>query len=286
MSRNEYQYLDLIRDVWKNGEVRPNRTGVDTKALFGVSVDFNLHEGFPLMTTKKVHFHSVKHELLWMLSGSSRTDYLRDHKVSIWDEWASSSYRPELGYEEGDLGPVYGVQWRKWSAFRAPKAGGIEREYIDQIAWIVNELRNNPSNRRIILSSWNVGDIPVMKLPPCHYAAQFLVDGNNGLTCVMSIRSWDLFLGGPFNIAQYALLTHMLAHVSNLSAKRLRINAGDAHLYVNHERQVHEQCARHPYEQPTVWLDPDVKNIDEFTGDHIDVVDYNFHPAIKAEVAV
>ncbi len=277
-TNNETAYLNLLDHVATDGEHRTNRTGIDTKAVYAERLNLRLHpQFFPLWTTKRVHWHSVMHELLWMLSGSTNTEYLRANRVTIWDEWANSSYRPEMGYPDGELGPVYGKQWRAWP--------GPDGKPIDQIARIVHTLRNNPTDRRNLLSSWNVAQIDEMKLPPCHYAAQFIVDNQGGLICIMSIRSWDLFLGGPFNIAQYALFTHMLAHVTKLTPRRLVINAGDAHLYVNHLEAVTEQLTRHVLASPRLVLDPSITEIDDFRAEHIQLLGYNPHPPIKAEVA-
>jgi len=309
---NERRYLQLLDQVLVHGERRPNRTGTDTLSIFGPQLQFSLGDDrFPLMTTKKVHWKSIVHELLWMLSGSSRTDYLEQHDVSIWREWSRKEYRPELGYEDGELGPVYGVQWRLWnndvrgivlklremldiqSIRELPGSVRDEIEQlltavpvVDQIEQVVDKLRHHRDDRRIILSSWNVGEIERMKLPPCHYAAQFYVDNSDGLHCLMNIRSWDLFLGGPFNISQYALLTHMLAAVSGLVPKRLIVQAGDAHIYVNHVEQVEEQLGREIRPPPRLQLDPAVTEIDDFRFEHVELVDYDPHPAIKGEVAV
>lgn len=339
------QYLALMKDILDHGERMENRTGIDTLSLFGRQLRFDLQEGFPVVTTKKVHFYSVAHELLWMLKGDSRIDYLKEHGVKIWDEWASTDYRPEMGYEDGDLGPVYGVQWRSWGGYvpapqlddeelrerfneltpkerteviskwikRLQKAGitlpptGDGAAYvlrlrklfrearpkapngyingIDQISDIVDKLRNKPQDRRIILSAWNVAAIPKMKLPPCHLLAQFSVR-KRGLSCQMYIRSWDFFLGGPFNIAQYALLTHLLAHVTGHDVDELIIAAGDVHLYVNHLEQAKLQLGREPKPLPKLWLNPKVDHIDDFTFDDIRLDGYEHHPHIKGEVAV
>jgi thymidylate synthase len=277
-TENETAYLRMLARVAQDGEQRSNRTGIDTRAVYGYQLDLRLHpQFFPLWTTKCVHFHSVMHELLWMLSGESNIEYLRANKVTIWNAWADANYRPEMGYPDGDLGPVYGKQWRAW-----PGPGG---QLIDQVAKIVHTLRENPGDRRNLLCSWNVAQLDEMKLPPCHYAAQFIVDNGGGLICIMSIRSWDLFLGGPFNVAQYALLTHMLAHVTGLVPRRLVINAGDAHLYINHLDAVAEQLERRILNGPRLLLDPDVKEIDDFRPEHIQIDGYNPHPPIRAEVA-
>ncbi len=275
--QTEYKYLHLLSEVLKHGERRTNRTGTDTISLFGPQLSIDLRSGFPLMTTKRVWFKGVAVELDWMLKGSNNVAYLQQHGVKIWDAWSRASYRPEMGLPEGDLGPIYGVQWRHWNTWSG---------WIDQIAMIVDKLRHHRDDRRIILSAWNVAQIEEMKLPPCHYAAQFLVDNSDGLTCIMSIRSWDLFLGAPFNIAQYALLTHILAKVSGLVPHRLVVNAGDAHIYVNHVDQVREQLLRVPRKLPTLELADDLHEIDDFTFEKATIVDYDHHPALKGEIAV
>lgn len=276
-------YLELLKDVLANGQRVSNRTGIDTLSVFGRQFRVNLAEGFPLVTTKKVHFKSVVHELIWMLSGNSRIDYLRENKVRIWDEWASVSYRPELGYEDGDLGPVYGVQWRSWRAIGRPPSQYVYN--IDQIETIVNQLRNDPTSRRIILSAWNAGQIHLMKLPPCHCFAQFLVR-NGQLSCLVYLRSWDLFLGGPFNIAQYALLTHVLAHVAGYGVGELIVTSGDTHIYVNHLEQVEEQLSREPKEKPGLVINAQVGEVDELRYEDVMLLGYDPHPHIAGEVAV
>ena len=286
------EYHRILRDILANGERMENRTGTDTLSVFGRQMRFDLRKGFPLITTKKIHLKSIIHELLWMLSGGSRIDYLREHNVKIWDEWADVNYRPEMGYEDGDLGPVYGVQWRAWPQFHyhdlASKAEGAEMHLamqgVDQIAEIVDRLKNKPQDRRIILSAWNVADIPKMKLPPCHCFAQFSVR-KTGLACHMYIRSWDVFLGGPFNIAQYALLTMMLAQVTDLAPGELIISSGDTHLYLNHLEQARMQLEREPRSPPVMDIDS-VAGIDDFRYDHFTLSGYDPHPAIKAEISV
>lgn len=283
------RYLDLMSEIIADGDRMENRTGVDTLSLFGRQIRFDLRDGFPVVTTKKVHFKSVVHELLWMLSGSTKVAYLQENGVRIWNEWASAGYRPELGYEEGELGPVYGAQWRDWGARHNRNCDGHPCECggygVDQIDEIVDKLRNKPQDRRILLSAWNVTDVPRMKLPPCHLLAQFSVRPQ-GLACHMYIRSWDFFLGGPFNIAQYALLTHMLGHVTGHAPYELIISAGDIHLYVNHLEQAEEQLARDPKPLPRLLLHPGVKEIDDFRYDHVALKAYEHHPPIQAEVAV
>ncbi len=271
------QYLDLLQHILDNGVQKPNRTGVDTISVFGHQMRFDLSEGFPLVTTKKTWFRGIAHELLWMLRGESNIGYLREHKVKIWDEWASENYRPDMGYPDGELGPVYGVQWRRWMS-----ASG---EPIDQVEQIVDELRNGGQSRRIILSAWNVGEIDSMKLPPCHCFAQFSVTEGK-LSCLSYLRSWDVFLGGPFNIAQYALLIHMLACVAGLEVGELIVASGDTHLYVNHLEQVQTQLARSPLPLPTLTMQPMLQEIDAFCYEDFLLSDYRHHPHIPGEVAV
>jgi thymidylate synthase len=291
------QYLDLLRRLTTEGIRKENRTGTDTIAVFGHQMRFDLSKSFPLVTTKKVHVKSVLYELFWMLNGDTNVKFLQDHGVTIWDEWAKANYRPELGWPEGELGPVYGGQWRSWGANERGGAG------VDQISEIVNKLRNNPSDRRIILSSWNVADIPRMKLPPCHLFAQFDVttrpcEEYPRLSCHMYIRSWDVFLGGPFNIAQYAFLTHILAHDAGFGVGDLIISSGDTHLYVNHLEQVQEQLSREPRRRPRLTIvqrgqsaharehGKEESRLAGYQYDDFQIHDYDPHPAIRAEVAV
>jgi len=278
-------YLQLLKDVCARGDRRSNRTGIDTVALFGAQLRFYLDEGFPLFTTKKVWWKGVAVELDWMLRGESSIAHLLQHDVHIWDAWAKASYRPELGLPDGDIGPGYGVQWRQWAkCYR--NGDDYITDSIDQIEQIVDKLRHHRDDRRIILSAWNVGDIDKMKLPPCHYAAQFLVDSHNNLTCIVSLRSWDLFLGGPFNVAQYSLLTHLLAHVSGLHAHEVIFNGADAHVYVNHFEQVSAQVSRKPRPLPKIMIDPSLEEIDDFNFEMATIQSYDPHPAIKGDVAV
>lgn len=307
----ERGYLDLLYEVLTTGERRKNRTGVDTLSLFGPQISFDLRERFPIFTTKKVWWKGVAVELDWMLQGTGDVAYLQQHGVKIWDAWAKADYRPELGLRDGHLGRVYGVQWRHWGAprMRYPvEAGGpwhdggqavygvVDEEMrfyeVDQIAQIIRQLRRRASgevhsdDRRILLNSWNVAEIDRMKLPPCHYGAQFLVDNDLGLTCIVSIRSWDLFLGAPFNVAQYALLTHILAHLSGLIPRRLVMNAGDAHIYVNHIEQVTKQIDRTPSGRPHLVIHDVVKEIDDFRFDLCSLTGYEPQGALPGEVAV
>jgi thymidylate synthase len=261
-------YLDLLRHVREMGVRRMDRTGTGTLAVFGWQLRFDLAQGFPAVTTKRLAFKSMAHELLWFLRGESNIGYLKEHKVTIWDEWAD---------EQGELGPVYGVQWRRW-----PTADGGS---IDQIARLVEGLRNNPYSRRHVVSAWNPADLPKMRLEPCHVLFQlFVADGR--LSCQLYQRSADLFLGVPFNIASYALLTHLLAQVCGLQVGDFVHTLGDAHLYLNHLEQVDEQLARAPYPLPRLVVDPSVRELDDFRIEHLQLVDYRHHPAIAAKVAV
>ncbi len=262
------QYLDLLRHVLEHGAGKSDRTGTGTRSVFGWQMRFDLNEGFPLVTTKKLHLRSIVHELLWFLKGETNIAYLKDNKVSIWDEWADA---------DGELGPVYGKQWRRWQA-----ADGSE---IDQIKWVVEEIKRNPDSRRLIVSAWNVADLPKMALMPCHAFFQFYVaDGK--LSCQLYQRSGDIFLGVPFNIASYALLTHMVAQATGLGVGDFVHTLGDAHLYSNHLVQAREQLSRAPRALPRLVLDPAVKDVFDFRFDDIAIEGYDPHPPIKAPVAV
>jgi thymidylate synthase len=262
------QYLDLLRHVLEHGTAKSDRTGTGTRSVFGWQMRFDLAEGFPLVTTKKLHLRSIVHELLWFLKGETNIAYLKDNKVSIWDEWADA---------DGELGPVYGKQWRRWN-------GGDGRE-IDQLQWVVDEIRRNPDSRRLIVSAWNVADLPKMALMPCHTLFQFYVaDGK--LSCQLYQRSGDIFLGVPFNIASYALLTHLVAQVCGLGVGDFVHTLGDAHLYSNHFDQAREQLGRTPRSLPTLRLDPAVRDLFDFAFDDIAIEGYDPLPAIKAPVAV
>ncbi|MEI2635501.1 MAG: thymidylate synthase [Methylotenera sp.] len=262
------QYTDLMRHVLAYGNKKEDRTGTGTLSVFGYQMRFNLAEGFPLLTTKKVHLKSIIHELLWFLQGSTNIAYLKENGVRIWDEWAD---------ENGNLGPVYGYQWRNW-----PKPDGT---HIDQITQVVNAIKNNPDSRRLIVSAWNVADVDKMKLPPCHAFFQFYVaDGK--LSCQLYQRSADIFLGVPFNIASYALLTMMVAQVCDLKLGDFVHTLGDAHIYTNHIEQVNEQLSREHRALPQMKINPEVKDIFSFKFEDFILENYDPHPAIKGLVAV
>ena len=262
------QYLDLLRHISEHGAPKADRTGTGTKSIFGYQMRFDLSAGFPLVTTKKVYLRSIIHELLWFLTGETNIQYLKENQVSIWDEWADAA---------GDLGPVYGKQWRSWEA----KDGRV----IDQISQVVDLLKNDPASRRMIVSAWNVGEIDQMALMPCHTLFQFYVaDGK--LSCQLYQRSADVFLGVPFNIASYALLTLMLAQVTNLKPGDFIHTFGDVHIYANHFEQVKLQLSREPRSLPQMKLNPKVKNIFDFKFEDFELLNYDPHPAIKAPVAV
>ena len=261
-------YLDLMRHILEHGADKGDRTGTGTKSVFGYQMRFDLSKGFPMVTTKKLHLPSIVHELLWFLKGDTNVKYLQENGVRIWNEWAN---------ENGDLGPVYGKQWRKWET----KDGRI----IDQVKQAVESIKTNPNSRRIIVSAWNVGELEDMALMPCHAFFQFHVaDGK--LNCQLYQRSADVFLGVPFNIASYALLTHMMAQVCGLEAGDFVHTLGDAHLYNNHLEQARLQVSREPLPLPTLKLNPEIEDIDDFTYADVEVVGYNHHPHIKAPISV
>ena len=262
------QYLDLLQEIMDKGVVRSDRTGTGTKSIFGPQMRFNLQEGFPLLTTKKVPLRSIIHELLWFISGDTNIAYLHDNKVTIWDEWAD---------ENGDLGPVYGKQWRSWQT--------PDGRVIDQLSEVIETIKKNPDSRRMIVCAWNPSDVDKMALPPCHCFFQFYVaDGK--LSCQLYQRSADTFLGVPFNIASYALLTMMIAQVCGLEPGEFIHTTGDTHIYLNHFDQVREQLSREPRPLPTMKLNPDVKSIFDFKYEDFELVGYDPWPAIKAPVAV
>ena len=261
-------YLDLLRHVLDHGTPKADRTGTGTRSVFGWQMRFDLAQGFPLVTTKKLHIKSIVHELIWFLRGDTNIAYLKQQGVRIWDEWADAN---------GDLGPVYGRQWRAWPT--------IDGGTIDQIAWVADEIRRNPDSRRLIVSAWNVGELPKMALMPCHTLFQFYVaDGK--LSCQLYQRSGDIFLGVPFNIASYALLTHMIAQVCGLAVGDFVHTLGDAHLYDNHVEQARLQLDREPLPPPRLVLNPDVRSVFDFKFEDIAIEGYRSHPAIKAAVAV
>lgn len=261
-------YLDLLQDILDNGVQRGDRTGTGTLSVFGRQMRFDLNEGFPVVTTKKLHLRSIIHELLWFLKGDTNIQYLKENKVRIWDEWAD---------ENGDLGPVYGKQWRSWAA---PNG-----ETIDQIAEVVHSIKYNPNSRRHVVTAWNPADLPDMALSPCHCLFQFYVaDGK--LSCQLYQRSADTFLGVPFNIASYALLTMMIAQVCGLGLGEFVHTFGDAHLYLNHLEQARLQLSREPRELPTMWINPDVTDIFDFKYEDFKLENYHPHPTIKAPISV
>mgnify|MGYP001778153368 CR=1 FL=1 len=262
------QYLDLLRKIMADGAVKSDRTGTGTKSIFGYQMRFDLNEGFPLLTTKKLHLRSIIHELLWFLAGDTNIKYLHDNKVTIWDEWASP---------DGELGPIYGYQWRSWPA--------PDGRHIDQIAAVVESLKHNPDSRRHIVSAWNVADIDRMALPPCHALFQFYV-AEGRLSCQLYQRSADVFLGVPFNIASYALLTMMMAQVCGLKPGDFVHTLGDAHIYLNHFDQVHEQLSRTPRALPVMKLNPAVDSIFGFRYEDFTLEGYDPWPSIKAPIAV
>ncbi|MDR2791053.1 MAG: thymidylate synthase [Campylobacteraceae bacterium] len=262
------QYLDLMRHVRQNGVFKEDRTGTGTYSVFGYQMRFDLNEGFPLVTTKKCHLKSIIHELLWFLKGGTNIKYLNDNGVKIWNEWAD---------KEGNLGPVYGVQWRSWR--------GADGKTIDQISEVIKQLKTNPSSRRLIVSAWNVAELDKMALAPCHAFFQFYIV-NEKLSCQLYQRSADIFLGAPFNIASYALLTMMTAHVCGLKLGEFIHTFGDAHLYANHLEQADLQLSRTPFALPSMKINPAVRDIFEFKFEDFELLNYEAHPHIKAEVAV
>jgi thymidylate synthase len=262
------QYLDLLNHIYKNGTPKSDRTGTGTLSCFGYQARFDLQQGFPMVTTKKLHLKSIIYELLWFLKGETNIRFLTEHGVSIWNEWAD---------ENGELGPVYGKQWRRWQS-----ANGNE---IDQVSDVIQQIKTNPDSRRLIISAWNVGELPFMALMPCHALFQFYVaDGK--LSCQLYQRSADVFLGVPFNIASYALFTLMVAQVCNLQPGEFIHSFGDVHLYNNHLEQAKLQLSRQPFPLPQMKLNPEIKNIFDFTFDDFTLENYQHHPAIKAPVAV
>lgn len=262
------QYLDMLQFILDQGQPKGDRTGTGTISVFGHQTRYNLQEGFPVLTTKKLHLKSIIYELLWMLKGESNIAYLQDHGVRIWNEWAD---------DIGELGPVYGVQWRSWNS--------TNERTIDQISQVIEDIKRNPDSRRLIVSAWNVGEIQAMALPPCHLLFQFyIVDGK--LSCQLYQRSADVFLGVPFNIASYSLLTLMVAQVCGLDPGEFVHTFGDLHLYNNHIQQARLQLTRQPYPQPKMEINPEVNSIFDFQYEDFELVDYKHHPHIKAEVSI
>lgn len=262
------QYLDLLDHVLRNGIEKSDRTGTGTISVFGYQMRFNLMEGFPLLTTKKLHLKSILHELLWFISGDTNIRYLKENGVKIWNEWADN---------EGNLGPVYGYQWRSW-----PAADGRK---IDQLAKVIESIRKSPDSRRHIVSAWNVGELDKMALPPCHILFQFYV-ANGKLSCQLYQRSADIFLGVPFNIASYSLLTLMVASITGLEPGEFIHTLGDAHIYLNHVEQVKLQLTREPFKPPVMLINPEIKNISDFRYEDFTLKDYVSHPHIKGEISV
>ncbi|HKD96216.1 MAG TPA: thymidylate synthase [Micromonosporaceae bacterium] len=261
-------YLDLLAHVLDHGTEKSDRTGTGTRSVFGYQMRFPLADGFPLLTTKKMQLKSIIHELIWFLRGDTNVAYLHEHGVGIWDEWAAP---------DGELGPIYGKQWRSWAA--------PDGRTVDQISWVVDEIRRNPDSRRLVVSAWNVADLPKMALQPCHTLFQFYV-AEGRLSCQLYQRSGDIFLGVPFNIASYALLTHMIAAVTDLALGDFVHTLGDAHLYLNHLDQARAQLEREPRPLPRLVLNPEVRSIDRFRYEDVTIEDYDPHPAIKAPIAV
>jgi len=264
----EHQYLDLIKHILENGQHKGDRTGTGTKSVFGYQMRFDLAEGFPLLTTKKVHWKSVVHELLWFIAGDTNVKYLQDNGVRIWNEWADA---------DGNLGPVYGHQWRSWET--------VDGRVIDQFADVVEQIKNNPDSRRLLVNAWNVGDLDKMALPPCHMFFQFYVS-NGKLSCQLYQRSADVFLGVPFNIASYSLLTLMMAHVTGLEPGEFVHTFGDAHIYENHMEQVNEQISREPKPFPKIKINCNIQSIFDFKFEDFDLTLYDPHPLIKGKVSV
>ena len=278
------QYLELLTHILETGGDKGDRTGTGTRSVFGYQMRFDLSVGFPLLTTKKVHMKSIIYELLWFLKGDTCVDYLQANGVSIWDEWATAEQTARFGRPEGELGPVYGHQWRNFGASKNAD-GAYNADGFDQITWLINEIKTNPNSRRLIVSGWNPAEAGQVALPPCHTLFQFFViDGK--LSCQLYQRSADVFLGVPFNIASYALLTHMIAQVCELDVGEFIWTGGDTHLYSNHFEQAKLQLSREPLPLCQLKLNPDIKDIFDFGFDDITIENYQSHPAIKAAVAV
>ncbi|MFA9486567.1 MULTISPECIES: thymidylate synthase [unclassified Moraxella] len=278
------QYLQLLQHILATGDDKGDRTGTGTRSVFGYQMRFDLTEGFPLLTTKKVHMKSIVHELLWFIKGDTNVKYLQDFGVTIWDEWATAEQTAKFGREAGDLGAVYGHQWRNFGATKDAN-GSYQKDGFDQLSWLINEIKTNPNSRRLIVSGWNPIEAGQVALPPCHTLFQFFVV-NNKLSCQLYQRSADVFLGVPFNIASYALLTHMIAQVCELQVGEFIWTGGDTHLYHNHFEQAKLQLTRTPLPLCQLRLNPDIKNLFDFSFDDIKIEGYQSHDRIKAEVAV
>ena len=278
------QYLELLQHILDKGQDKSDRTGTGTRSVFGHQMRFDLADGFPLLTTKKVHMKSITHELLWFIKGDTHVKYLQDNKVTIWDEWATAEQTARFGRQEGDLGPVYGHQWRNFGATKN-EDGSYQADGFDQIKWLINEIKTNPDSRRLIISGWNPNEASQVALPPCHTLFQFYVV-NGKLSCQLYQRSADVFLGVPFNIASYALLTHMVAQVCGLDVGDFVWTGGDTHLYHNHFEQAKLQLTREPLPLCQLKLNPEIKDIFAFGFDDISIENYQSHERIKADVAV
>lgn len=283
-TKNEAAYLELLRHVLEYGSVKGDRTGTGTFSHFGAQMRFDLTDGFPLLTTKKVHFKSIIYELFWFLKGDTNVKYLQEHNVKIWNDWATAEQTARFGRPEGELGPIYGHQWRNYGATKDDN-GHYRQDGIDQICEVIDQIKTNPNSRRLIVSGWNPAEANQVALPPCHTLFQFFV-AEGKLSCQLYQRSADLFLGVPFNIASYALLTHMIAQVCQLEVGEFIWTGGDCHIYQNHLEQVQTQLARDPYPLPTLTLNPNITDIFDFEFNDIKVNHYQSHPAIKAPVAV
>ena len=278
------QYLNLLNQVLEQGGQKSDRTGTGTVSVFGHQMRFDLNQGFPIVTTKRVHFRSVAIELLWFLRGDTNVQYLQDNKVSIWNEWSTADQTARFGRPTGELGPVYGHQWRNFGATKNTD-GSYNNDGFDQLEWLINEIKTNPNSRRLIVSGWNPNEANQVALPPCHTLFQFFVQ-NGKLSCQLYQRSADIFLGVPFNIASYALLTHMVAQVCGLGLGDFIWTGGDCHLYSNHIEQAELQLSREPLPLPKLRLNPAIDNLFDFSFDDMELIDYQHHAAIKADVAV
>lgn len=278
------QYLELLQHILDKGQDKSDRTGTGTRSVFGYQMRFDLADGFPLLTTKKVHMKSITHELLWFIKGDTHVKYLQDNKVTIWDEWATAEQTARFGRQEGDLGPVYGHQWRNFGATKN-EDGSYQADGFDQLAWLINEIKTNPDSRRLIISGWNPNEASQVALPPCHTLFQFYV-ANDKLSCQLYQRSADVFLGVPFNIASYALFTHMIAQMCGLDVGEFVWTGGDTHLYHNHFEQAKLQLTREPLPLCQLKLNPEIKDIFAFGFDDISIENYQSHERIKADVAV